>query len=52
MMDQDFLNAERFFDTAWLNPPWMEPVILVPAPTQPRERANAPSGPAIAADQN
>lgn len=32
MMNQDFLNAQRFFDSAWMNPPWMEPVILVPAP--------------------
>lgn len=31
MMDQDFLNAERFFDSAWMNPPWMEPIILIPA---------------------
>lgn len=32
MMNQDFLNAQHFFDSAWMNSPWMEPVILVPAP--------------------
>lgn len=36
MMDQDFLNAERFFDSAWMNTPWMEPVILIPSPANPK----------------
>jgi hypothetical protein len=34
MMHQDFLNAQHFFDSAWMNPSLMEPVILVPAPNQ------------------
>lgn len=41
MMNQDFLNAQRFFDSAWMNPPWMEPVILVPAPQQQKSAAVA-----------
>ncbi len=32
MMQQDFGNAERFFGSAWINPSWMAPVILVPSP--------------------
>lgn len=32
MMNQDFLNAERFFDSAWLAPTWMAPVILIQQP--------------------
>lgn len=32
MMDQDFLNAEHFFDASLFSPSWMGPVILIQTP--------------------
>ncbi len=43
MMNQDFLNAQRFFDSAWANPTGMEPVILVPAPAPQKAAPVAPT---------
>lgn len=45
MMDQDFLNAAQFFDTSWLTPTWMAPVILIQQPKV-KQKEDAASQPA------
>lgn len=45
MMQQDFMNAQRMFNSSWMQPTWMQPIILVPVPDRQKSKSKTSQQP-------